>query len=132
MTPDADEDALTWAGDDKPEPDKPAPSAKVSHHEHEEAPPTSALVLIVYGILGGAYLIYTIGWVISIQRSTTVLPSLFANLMFRLGEGLAIGSPIIWFVAVFLLTRHRSLGSRLLWLLLGLAVVIPWSFVLGV
>jgi hypothetical protein len=132
MTSDSDEDALSWAGDDKP--DKPEAPAKAASavHEHEEAPPTSALVLITYGILGGAYLIYTIGWVIEIQRSATVLPSLFANLMFRLGEDLAIGSPVIWFLAVFLLTRHRALGARLLWLLLGLAVVIPWPFVLGV
>jgi hypothetical protein len=132
MTSDADEDALTWVGDEAER--KKAQSKKKAEPDtaKSERPPTSALVLITYGLLGGAYLIYTIGWVISVQRSAVTLPSLFADLMFRLGEALAIGSPVIWFAAVFLITRDRPTVTRLLWLLLGLVAVIPWPFVLGV
>jgi hypothetical protein len=91
-----------------------------------------AVLLITYGILAGVYLIYTIGWVITVTRSTTTLPTLFGEMMFQLGELLAIASPAIWFAAVVLLSRERKPIVRLVLLLVGLAVVIPWPFLLGV
>ncbi len=124
------EDALAWAGDDRVE----APKApKVELVDGPAAPKSMpAVLLITYGILAGVYLIYTIGWVITVTRSTTTLPTIFGEIMFQLGELLAMASPAIWFASVVLLTRDRKPIARLALLLVGLVVVVPWPFLLGV
>jgi hypothetical protein len=130
MTADRDEDALAWAGDEPVEAAKPP---KVELVDGPPAPkPMPAVLLITYGILAGVYLIYTIGWVITVTRSTTTLPTLFGEIMFQLGELLAMASPAIWFAAVVVLTRERKPIVRLGLLLVGLVVVVPWPFLLGV
>ena len=135
---DDDDAALAWAGDEPLTP----PVA-----EAREAPPLAealeapaapantqipAPLLITYGIVAGLYLIYTIGWVITITRSTTTLPTLLGEIMFQLGEFLAIASPAVWFAAVVILTRRSKPIIRLLLLLAGLVATIPWPFLLGV
>lgn len=149
---DDDDAALAWAGDEKLAPEPPTavvetpasvvetPASRVetpdSRVELVETSPTNtqipAPLLVTYGILGGLYLIYTIGWVITVTRSTTTLPTLLGEVMFQLGEFLAIASPAIWFAAVVLLTRGRRPIIRLLLLLAGLVATIPWPFLLGV
>ena len=134
MTADPDEDALAWAGDTDPSHiDAPQPRVEVVETPAEK-PSIPSVLLITYGILGGIYLIYTLGWVITVQRlngaraaSTEVLNAI----MFQLGEFLAIASPAIWFGAAFLLTRGRKPIVRLLILLAGIIAVLPWPFVLG-
>lgn len=130
MTADPDEDAaLSWAGD---EPATAKPTVVVETAAAEAKPATPSMLLITYGVLAGIFLLYTLGWVISVLRNTTTLPNLFGEIMFQLGEFLAIASPLLWFAGVFVLTRGRKPIVRLLWLLLGLVAVIPWPFVLGV
>ena len=93
-----------------------------------------AVLLVTYGILGGIHLIYLAGWVIALQRLNALsVPSTDAltEIMFQLGEALAIVSPVAWFAAAFMLTKGRRPIVRLLWLLAGLIVVAPWPFVLG-
>jgi hypothetical protein len=51
--------------------------------------------------------------------------------MYQFGEFLAIVSPLVWFATVLLLTRDSKPISRLLWLLLGVVVLIPWPFLLS-
>ena len=134
-----DDAALAWAGDEKPVPE-PAEGRKTETRIVEVAPPGAkpqmpAALLITYGILAGAYLIYTIGWVVSVQRyNATVVtsPEPLNAFMFGLGEILAMLAPALWFVASLLLTRGRKPVIRLLALLVGLVVVLPWPFVLGV
>ncbi|MCU1410786.1 MAG: hypothetical protein JWR04_1493 [Rhodoglobus sp.] len=140
--PHDDDAALAWAGDEKP---VAAASAKPvveppSRVELVETSPTGkpqmpAALLITYGILAGACLIYTIGWVVSVQRyNATVVtsPEPLNAFMFGLGEILAMLAPALWFVASLLLTRGRKPVIRLLALLIGLVIVLPWPFVLGV
>jgi len=131
MTTSPDDDALAWAGDEKHE----TPTSRVKRVEIMSPAPRSSVpapLLITYGILAGLYLIYTAGWVITILRSTTTLTDLLAEIMFQLGEFLAIASPAVWFAAVLLLTRGRKPIIRLLLLLAGLVATIPWPFLLGV
>ena len=52
--------------------------------------------------------------------------------MIGLGQILALAAPALWFGASVLLTRGRRPVARLLALVIGLAVVVPWPFVLGV
>ena len=142
MTADPDEDALSWAGDTDPSLVTGAVPAKTEATEPKTEivvdpparPATSSLQLVSYGVLAGAYLIYTIGWVVSIQRlnaSRIVSTEVLNAIMFGLGEILAMASPAIWFGAAFLLTRGRKPIVRLLWVLVGLVAVLPWPFVLG-
>lgn len=130
MTADSDEDALAWAGDERVEAAKPPKVELVDGPPEPKSMP--AVLLITYGILAGVYLIYTIGWVVTVTRSTTTLPTLFGEIMFQLGELLAMASPAIWFAATIILTRDRKPIVRLALLLIGLVVIIPWPFLLGV
>ncbi len=134
------EDALVWGGETDPShvdgpATRSADAAGQSVVDRDDKPQIPGVLLVIYGILGGVYLIYTLGWVITVTRLTGVRAAsseLLSEIMFQLGEFLAIASPALWFVAVFALTRNRRPVVRLLWVLLGLVVVIPWPFVLGV
>lgn len=139
-----DEDALTWdevsdpthtAGPApakaKAAPVEPAGTTAEPDAEPDAKPGTSSALLVTYGILGGAYLIYTVGWVITVFNDNRIAyADILSEVMYQFGEFLAIASPAIWFATVLTLTRGRKPILRLLGLLLGLAVVIPWPFVL--
>ena len=129
-----DDDALAWAGDEPSRPTPPAPRVEMVEQPSTAKQSMPAPVLVTYGILAGVYLIYTIGWVITVQRYNAVTPASFdvlSAIMFQLGEFLAIASPALWFAAAVLLTRSRKPLVRLLVLLAGLIAVLPWPFVLG-
>jgi hypothetical protein len=119
------DDALTWEGDE-PEPVAVAVAAP------DERPSLPGILLITYGVMAGVFLIYTLGWIITVTRSGTSSSLLLLEAMAQLGELLAIASPALWFAAAFALTRGRRPIVRLLALLPGLLVVLPWPFVLGV
>jgi hypothetical protein len=135
----SDEDAaLSWAGDEPPRSEQQPVAGQARAELLEPAPapkaPTPAVLLITYGILGGIYLIYTIGWIITVQRMGEAIATsseALSAIMFQLGQALAIASPAIWFGAALVLTRGRKPLVRLLLLVAGLVAVLPWSFVLG-
>ena len=132
MTRDPDDEGLNW-GDEtdsshvgaRPRLDGETPP------EPAAAPTASSVLLIAYGVFGGAYLLFIVGWIIAVQRDTFVQGSLFAEIMYQFGEFLAIASPAIWFGAVFLLTRSSKPVMRILWLVVGLLITAPWPFILG-
>ncbi len=90
---------------------------------------TGGLLLVAYGILAGVYGIFTVGWITSVVRSSTTLSNLPAEILYQLGEFLAIALPALWFVAVLWLERRPP--RRLLWLLIGIPLVLPWPWMLG-
>jgi len=120
-----DDDALRWEGDDDPTPDEVVADAPA------EQQGTSAALLVVYGVLAGVFLIYTIGWLSIVTGSTVQYPDVLGNLMYQLGELLAILAPAAWMTAVFALTRGRRVVVRLVWLLIGVVVVLPWPALAG-
>ena len=130
---DDDEEALTWAGDEERGQERPRPARTppVAPDESTEAEPraTGSILLVAYGLLAGTYAIFTVGWVTSVLRSSTTLANLPAEILFQLGEFLAIALPALWFVAVLWLERRPP--RRLLWLLIGIPLVLPWPWVLG-
>lgn len=132
---DADDDALSWAGDDPDRDDVPHPrrpsATTVMPDVASERRPMSAALLIVYGVLVGLAAIWTVGWIITVSRSTVTLPTLLSEFMYQFGEFLAIASPALWFGAVFLLTRGRKPLVTVLWLLIGLVVLVPWPTLFG-
>lgn len=126
---DDDEAALAWEGDERPATPVAEPVPEVLEGTKPQLP---AMLLVTYGVIAGIMLIYTIGWIISVSRSGYTAPDPLSEIMWQFGEFLAIASPALWLGIVFLLTRHAKPLARLLLLLLGLVLVIPWPFVMGV
>ncbi len=91
----------------------------------------SSPLLVSYGILAGIYLLYTVGWILGVQRDPFSSPTLFFEIMYQLGEFLAIASPAVWFFVTVLLTRGRRQIVRVVWLIVGAAVLLPWPFLLS-
>jgi hypothetical protein len=89
------------------------------------------VVLVSLGILGGIYLLYTIGWIISWQRLDYNDSDLLELGAFRVQQLLAIVAPPLWFGATIFLTRDRRPAFRLLWLVVGALLLVPWSFTFG-
>ncbi len=138
-----DDEALSWAGDEQPVRTAPrgaaAPAADPvgdavapEGDGPEAAEPvverTSSVLLVASGVLGGIYLLFTIGWVLSAEP-----PALegLAAVMYVLGQWLAIAAPALWFGATLLLTRHRPAPVKLLWLVIGMLLLVPWPFILN-
>jgi hypothetical protein len=116
----------------EPRPVAEAPAVSTPVGDAAAAAPASSFLLVTYGILAGAYALYAIGWLASILRSTLTLDNLLSEIMYQLGEFLAIVAAPLWFASVFFLTRGRRPIVRLLWLLAGLVLLVPVPFVLGV
>jgi hypothetical protein len=132
MSRDPDDDAMSWGDESDPTHiDAPAKVRQKAAASSSAAPATSSTMLVVYGIFGGAYLLYVVGWIIAVQRDNFVQGSLFAEILYQFGEFLAIASPALWVGAVLLLTTGSRAIVRILWLLAGLLVVAPWPFILG-
>lgn len=139
-----DDEALRWAGDESPVRSVPrgaaAPAAAdpvgdavgPAGDEPAAAEPVveraSSVLLVASGVLGGIYLLFTIGWVLSAEP-----PALegLAAVMYVLGQWLAIAAPALWFGATLLLTRHRPAPVKLLWLVIGMLLLVPWPFILN-
>lgn len=161
MTPDDDDDALSWAGARDPShfetpvsvapakpsraerraakartPEDDAPAAGDEEPEDEASATrfgavADGAVLVSLGILGGIYLLYTVGWIISLQRLYYIATTALDQGAFEVQQYLAIAAPVAWFVAVIWFTRHRHPVARLIWLIIGAVLLVPWPFVLG-
>jgi hypothetical protein len=136
---DSDEEALSWDGPGSDATYVEGPAVKravatpvaVAEDDPLEPPATSSLLLVTYGIIAGVFALYTVGWFTSVQRTAIVMSDSFAQVMYELGEALAVAAPPVWFAVVLVLTRDRKPNVRLLWLLLGLLLLVPVPFVLG-
>jgi hypothetical protein len=53
----------------------------------------------------------------------------FFGVMYQVGVALAIASPFLWAIAVWL--RVKSQAPRMLWLFVGVLVLAPWPFIMG-
>lgn len=136
-----DEEALSWEGDSDSSHVSP-PTAKTTRTKDVAPAPTaplsaveasgpSSVLLVSYGILGGMYLLYTVGWLVTVLGDNRKpYADVLTEVMYQSGEYLAIASPALWFGTALLFTRGRKPISRLLVLVLGLLLVIPWPFVL--
>jgi hypothetical protein len=141
-----DEDALTWdeVGDpthaDSPaatpaervepaEPDTPVEAADPDSADSAK-PATSSFLLVSYGILAGAFLLYTVGWVIGIRQVVFVEVDTLSRVLSTVAQVLAVAAPAIWFGGAFVLTRTAKPITRLLLLIAGLVATIPLPFIL--
>ncbi|MFB2557370.1 hypothetical protein [Herbiconiux liangxiaofengii] len=87
--------------------------------------------LIALGVLGGVYLLYTIGWVIVFTRYEVASEMTFGVFSDLISRTLAVAAAPLWFVATLTLTQRRDLRYRFLWLVIGVLVLVPWPFLIG-
>jgi hypothetical protein len=142
-----EEDALSWVGDDDRLTTGSPLSAKrdaggassvkkprskttpASTEAADEPQGLSSAALIGFGIFGGIYLLFSVAWLITALRNPTQIADVLGNAMFQFGLWFAVASPAIWFGAVLYLGKDKKVATRLLYLLLGVVILIPWPYV---
>lgn len=96
-----------------------------------ESAPMSNAALVGIGILGGVYLLFTIGWFIGGSRLQTVAPLLLiSDVAFVPFFWMSVLAPAIWFGTTLLLTRAVPTWLRFVWLAAGALLLVPWPFVM--
>lgn len=95
----------------------------------DERPPLSTAMLLTLGVVGGVYLLYSVGWVVGGLRLKPLANFFVADAMFLPWFVLAIAAPALWFLASWVLTRGKAGWIRVGALLLGVVLLVPWPFV---
>lgn len=86
--------------------------------------------LITLGVLGGFALLYAVGWLIGGLRLQGTAEFLVAPLAYQVSLWLAVLAPLVWFATVLVLTRGARLWVRLVWLIGGAVLLVPWPFLM--
>jgi hypothetical protein len=86
--------------------------------------------LIGVGVLGGVYALFTIGWIIGGLRLQGTAAFLVSPVGYQVSLWLAVLAPIVWFFTVFLLTAQSKPWVRLVWLIAGAVLLLPWPFIM--
>lgn len=89
----------------------------------------STPTLVMLGIIGGVYLLYTIGWVVGGLRLKPLASFLVTDAVFLPWFALAIAAPALWFLASWVLTRGNAVWIRIAVLIAGVVLLVPWPFV---
>lgn len=96
-----------------------------------ERPEISNAMLVLIGVFGGLYLLYTWGWLVVAKAYSTV------NALTAAGSGTLGGAlqqvvfwaapfaPILWFVTALVLCRGGRAGRLAVMLVVGAAVLVP-------
>jgi hypothetical protein len=92
--------------------------------------PMGNAALVTLGVIGGVYALFAIGWLIGGLRLQGWRPFLVTDAMFQGSLWLAVLTPVLWFVTVFLLTRASRAWVRFAWLGAGVVLLVPWPFVM--
>ncbi|MEI5584634.1 MULTISPECIES: DNA polymerase III subunit gamma/tau [unclassified Agromyces] len=108
-----------------------AASVDESDAAAEVAAQPGSAELVLLGVFGGVYLLYTLGWILSVLRVQNPAADPVGQSMFALGLWLAALAPALWFGVAFALTRGRP-RARLAWMLAGAVLLLPVAFVAGV
>lgn len=153
MSTGRDDDALSWEGDDDPTLDVGAPatapalpegftavgrgSADVGRIDEDgtvipagEPAPLGNALLVTLGVIGGVYALYVIGWIIGGLRLQGTANFLVSPVGYGGALWLAVAAPALWFATAYLLTRGSAPWVRIAWLVAGLALLVPWPFIL--
>lgn len=144
-----DDDALSWGGDNDPTLDVGAapvadestadfPAASVALPDGADGTTTvpnapaqlGNAMLVTLGIVVGVYVLYVVGWIVGGLRLAGTAQFLVDPAAYRVALGLTVVAPLLWFVAVNVLTRHSRPWVRVVWLVAGIALFIPWPFIM--
>jgi len=142
-----DAEALSWAGDEErgvappgararreqrgADPDGLGePEADGSAPEADEPPPPSPGRTVATAVFVVVYLLITVGWVMSVQRTASGSTELLVEISWQFGEFLAMASGVLAFGTVFSLTRRSATLVSVGWWLLGALLLVPWPILL--
>jgi len=95
-----------------------------------EPAPLGNVMLVSLGILGGIYALFTIGWIIGGLRLGGVASFLVGDEAFVPFLWLAVAAPALWFGTTMLATRRAATWTRIVFLLAGAVLLVPWPFVM--
>lgn len=98
--------------------------------EPDEPEGLSTPILLLVGIVGGVYLLYTIGWIIGGLNLQAGALFLVPTVMYQVAVWAAVLAPALWFGAVWMLTRHSAAWIRVVGFIAGIALLVPWPFVM--
>jgi hypothetical protein len=102
-------------------------AAETATDEHR---PMGNGALIAFGVLGGVYALYAIGWLIGGLRLQGKAQYLVLDVMYQGSLWLAVLAPLLWFATTLLLTRASRAWVRFAWLGAGVVLLLPWPFVM--
>ncbi|WP_159498464.1 DNA polymerase III subunit gamma/tau [Microbacterium sp. 18062] len=153
-----DDDALSWGGDDDPTLDVGVPaSAPETTPRADTAPdghaaatgsraepasttgtpadaapaaPMDNVTLVSLGVLGGVYLLLAIGWFIGGSRLQLIAQLFLEPNGYLVAWLLAVVAPAIWFGTILLTTRGSRTWLRILLLVVGAVLLLPWPFLM--
>lgn len=109
--------------------DATAPTAVASAEDAGEPQAISTVTLLLLGVLGGIYLLYTIGWVLGGVGMQLPVTFTLPAFLYQGALWLAVLAPALWFITVLVATRGARSWVRLVWLIAGAVLLIPWPFV---
>ena len=89
---------------------------------------TSAGALVMYGLIAGVYLLFSVAWLIIALNPPINFFDVVSSFMWVSSLWFATVGGLIWFVATFILGRNRGFGWKFMMLLLGVVVLIPWPY----
>ena len=108
-----------------------------AHDDNDDAPAREMpaqignVALVSLGVLGGIYLLYTLGWFIGGTRLQAIAPLLLVSpAAYVPAFWLAVLAPAIWFATTLLLTRRSATWVRFVWLAAGALLLVPWPFIM--
>lgn len=112
--------------------DRKRPRSQRSTAENAAEAPTDAplgnVALVSLGVLGGIYLLFAVGWFLAGSR-LQVWGLLFLDPAGYIAAWiLATVAPVAWFVTVLVVARRRAVWQRVLLLVLGMLILVPWPF----
>lgn len=90
---------------------------------------TAALVGL--GILGGVYLLYTVGWFLGGAGMQTKAMFMLPAPLYLASLWIAILAPGLWFASALVLTRGAKTWVRFAALIVGALLLVPWPFVIA-
>ncbi|GAA3648160.1 DNA polymerase III subunit gamma/tau [Microbacterium marinilacus] len=118
------------------ESDETPPAAKTTGEGEDEAgsgpAPMGNVALICFGVLGGVYTLYVVGWILGGLRLREQLTggAGVADAMSEAALWLGILAPVIWFAVTLYVTRGKPSWQRFAGLVLGVLLLVPWPFVM--
>lgn len=128
-----DDDALSWGDEhDATYVDARDNAVAVRKQRRERDPdaPTGSGSLVGMGVVGAVYLLYTVAWLITASTEYVSGTDTVLTVAVDVMRILAIVAPAAWFTVTLWVGAHSRTRTRLLWLLLGLVVLVPWPFVM--
>ena len=123
----------------RPEPIEPAGGAGAPGDDEAVEPSPGQLsngALVLLGLIGGLYLLYTIVWFSWANYYSAVNSAVaegsgsLGGVLQQLVFWIAPLAPVLWFAATWVLTRGTATWIRIVALIGGAVLLVPWPFVM--